>query len=202
MPGPRPLHYRPLIFHPVGEGFIPPGPFAPPPASAGRRGRRPLQRPVRLHPSRAAFGQRHPPGRPVGIPQSAHADSPSGPGPSVAPRHLPAQRGVTPLREEPFARAKPAEKPPLTGEVVERSDDRRGSAARRRSLTSRIICQIYRIKFVRLSFSATGAAMPAALPASMHLSIHAMLRPRLRMICRPSSSERTSSALPPWTIGQ
>ena len=48
MPGPRPLHYRPLIFHPVGEGFIPPGLFAPPPASAGRRGRRPLQLPVRL----------------------------------------------------------------------------------------------------------------------------------------------------------
>ena len=63
MPGPRPLHYRPLIFHPVGrgldpsapfrltaangppvgEGFIPPGPFSPPPPSAGRRGRRPLQ---------------------------------------------------------------------------------------------------------------------------------------------------------------
>ena len=78
----------------------------------------------------------------------------------------------------------------------------RGSAARRRSMTSRFICQIYRMKFVRLSFSATGAAMPAALPASMHLSIHAMLRPRLRMICRPSSSARTSSALPPWTIGQ
>ena len=33
--------------------------------------------------------------RPVGIPQSANAASPSGPGPSVAPRHLPAQRGVT-----------------------------------------------------------------------------------------------------------
>ena len=45
MPGPRPLHYRPLIFHPVGEGFIPPGPFAPPPTSAGRRGRRPLHIP-------------------------------------------------------------------------------------------------------------------------------------------------------------
>ena len=23
MPGPRPLHYRPLTFHPVGEGFTP-----------------------------------------------------------------------------------------------------------------------------------------------------------------------------------
>ena len=33
--------------------------------------------------------------RPVGIPQSADAASPSGPGPSVAPRHLPAQRGVS-----------------------------------------------------------------------------------------------------------
>ena len=33
--------------------------------------------------------------KPVGIPQAASAASPSGPGPSVAPRHLPAQRGVT-----------------------------------------------------------------------------------------------------------
>ena len=33
--------------------------------------------------------------RPVGIPQSADAASPSGPGPSVAPRHLPTLWGVT-----------------------------------------------------------------------------------------------------------
>ena len=43
MPGPQPLHYRPLIFYPVGEESILSGLFAPPPTSAGRRGRRPLQ---------------------------------------------------------------------------------------------------------------------------------------------------------------
>ena len=44
MPGPQPLHYRPLIFSPVGEeSILPYGLFAPPPTSAGRRGRRPLQ---------------------------------------------------------------------------------------------------------------------------------------------------------------
>ena len=60
----------------------------------------------------------------------------------------------------------------------------------------------YRIKLVRMLFSASGASMPAALPASMHLSTQAMLRPRLRMICMPSSSWRACSALEPWTIGQ
>ena len=51
-----------------------------------------------------------------GIPQPckspsdlAGSASPSDPDPSVAPRHLPAQRGVTPLREEPFSRASPAQ---------------------------------------------------------------------------------------------
>ena len=35
MPGPQPLHYRPLIFYPVGEeSILPYGLFAPPPASA------------------------------------------------------------------------------------------------------------------------------------------------------------------------
>ena len=33
--------------------------------------------------------------RPVGIPQSPNGDSPSGPDPSVAPRHLPTLWGVT-----------------------------------------------------------------------------------------------------------
>ena len=64
MPGPQPCHYHPFIlcivgrgldpsatFRPtpangshVGEGFIPPAYLPPPPTSAGRRGRRPLQR--------------------------------------------------------------------------------------------------------------------------------------------------------------
>ncbi len=34
----------------------------------------------------------------------ASSSSPSDPDPSVAPRHLPTQRGVTPLRGEPFLR--------------------------------------------------------------------------------------------------
>ena len=57
----------------------------------------------------------------------ASSASPSGPDPSVAPRHLPAQRGVTPLRGAPFcageARGKASSQ---RGEVVERSEDRRG----------------------------------------------------------------------------
>ena len=42
----------------------------------------------------------------------------SGPDPSVAPRHLPAQRGVTPLRGAPFARAKPEREASPSGEVA------------------------------------------------------------------------------------
>ena len=53
MPGPRPLHYRPLIFYPVGEESILPGLFAPPPTSAGRRGRRPLQSRVLIFSSKS-----------------------------------------------------------------------------------------------------------------------------------------------------
>ena len=52
---------------------------------------------------------------PSGLAGSA---SPSGPDPSVAPRHLPAQRGVTPLRRAPFARAKPAREASPSGEVA------------------------------------------------------------------------------------
>ena len=52
---------------------------------------------------------------PSGLASSA---SPSGPDPSVAPRHLPAQRGVTPLRRAPFARAKPAREASPSGEVA------------------------------------------------------------------------------------
>ena len=52
---------------------------------------------------------------PSGLASSA---SPSGPDPSVAPRHLPAQRGVTPLRGAPFARAKPAREASPSGEVA------------------------------------------------------------------------------------
>ena len=64
MPGPQPCHYRSFIFYivgrgldpsaasrqtpangsHVGEGFIPPAHLLPPLTSAGRRGRRPLQR--------------------------------------------------------------------------------------------------------------------------------------------------------------
>ena len=52
---------------------------------------------------------------PSGLASSA---SPSDPNPSVASRHLPAQRGVTPLRGAPFARAKPAREASPSGEVA------------------------------------------------------------------------------------
>ena len=52
---------------------------------------------------------------PSGLAGSA---SPSDPNPSVASRHLPAQRGVTPLRGAPFARAKPAREASPSGEVA------------------------------------------------------------------------------------
>ena len=51
---------------------------------------------------------------PSGLASSA---SPSDPDPSVASRHLPAQRGVTP-EGEPFARAKPAREASPSGEVA------------------------------------------------------------------------------------
>ena len=52
---------------------------------------------------------------PSGLASSA---SPLDPNPSVASRHLPAQRGVTPLRGAPFARAKPAREASPSGEVA------------------------------------------------------------------------------------
>ena len=50
----------------------------------------------------------------------AGSASPSGPDPTVAPRHLPAQRGVTPVRGAFLRGQSPREEPPLTGEVAER----------------------------------------------------------------------------------
>ena len=43
--------------------------------------------------------------------------------------------------------------------------------------------------------SGAGGLIPAALPAAIHLMSHAMLLPRVRIICMPSLSCTTSSAL-------
>ena len=55
------------------------------------------------------------------------------------------------------------------------------------------------IKFVIVGVSRSGSGTPAALPASMHLMSQAMLRARVRIVCRPYRSWRTSSGVFPWT---
>lgn len=61
---------------------------------------------------------------------------------------------------------------------------------------------LYRIKFVTAPRSRSGASRPCARPASMHFMSHAMFLPRLRRICIPSRSCRTSSGVWPNTTFQ
>ncbi len=58
-------------------------------------------------------------------------------------------------------------------------------------------CEYHLIKFVRTETLFCGGRMPCSLPACIHLSRYAMLCPMLRMVCKPSSSCRTSSGVLP-----
>ena len=60
----------------------------------------------------------------------------------------------------------------------------------------------YRIKFVRMGVSLSGISMPFSFPSLMHLSSQAIFLPRLLMVCSPSPSSSTCSALEPCTIFQ
>lgn len=62
--------------------------------------------------------------------------------------------------------------------------------------------QDYLIKFVRIRLSSSGSFNPIFSPRFLQLMKNAILFPRVRMVCNPSRSCRTSSGQAPCTMFQ
>lgn len=62
--------------------------------------------------------------------------------------------------------------------------------------------QDYLIKFVRIRLSSSGSFNPIFSPRFLQLMKNAILFPRVRMVCNPSRSYRTSSGQVPCTMFQ
>ena len=78
---------------------------------------------------------------------------------------------------------------------------RRGSVQAVRDRDATMKCEanasFYRMKLVIILRSRT-ASTPASLPSWIHFKSQAMLLPRIRIVCKPSSSCAASSAVLPW----